>query len=59
MLKADITYGVYAVGNIRLTHDGARRIGERFLGGVLLRTGQAGDSLGERIQAAPISTLWA
>lgn len=35
------------------------RLGERFLGGVVLHTGQASYALGERIQAAPISTLWA
>ncbi|MFV1958502.1 MAG: ATP-binding protein [Planctomycetota bacterium] len=35
------------------------RIGERFVAGVLLHTGPATYSLGERITAAPISTLWA
>lgn len=35
------------------------QLGERFLGGVVLHTGQASYALGERIRAAPISTLWA
>jgi predicted AAA+ superfamily ATPase len=33
-------------------------IGERFLAGVVLHTGPAVYSLGDRITAAPISTLW-
>ena len=34
-------------------------LGDRFAGGVVLHAGQATYSLGERIRAAPISTLWA
>ncbi len=34
-------------------------LGDRFVGGVLLHTGPAAFSLGDRITAAPISTLWA
>lgn len=34
-------------------------LGDRFAGGVVLHSGQANYSLGERIRAAPISTLWA
>ena len=34
-------------------------LGDRFAGGVVLHAGQASYSLGERIRAAPISTLWA
>jgi len=35
------------------------QLGERFLAGVVLHTGQASYPLGERVRAAPISTLWA
>ena len=35
------------------------RLGDRFVAGVLLHTGPASFSLGDRITAAPISTLWA
>ena len=35
------------------------RIGDRFVAGVVFHTGPATFSLGERITAAPISTLWA
>ncbi len=35
------------------------RLGERFVAGVVLHTGPASFSLGDRITAAPISTLWA
>ena len=34
-------------------------LGDRFVGGVVLHTGPAAFSLGDRITAAPISTLWA
>src|SRR5690606_8758500 len=34
------------------------RIGDRFVAGVVFHTGPATFSLGERITAAPISTLW-
>lgn len=34
-------------------------LGDRFVGGVVLHAGQASYSLGERVRAAPISTLWA
>ena len=34
-------------------------LGDRFLGGVVLHAGTAAYALGERIQAAPISILWA
>jgi predicted AAA+ superfamily ATPase len=34
-------------------------VGDRFMGGVVLHTGPATFSLGDRITAAPISTLWA
>jgi predicted AAA+ superfamily ATPase len=34
-------------------------LGDRFLGGVVLHTGPATFALGDRITAAPISTLWA
>ena len=33
-------------------------LGDRFVGGVVLHTGPAAFSIGERITAAPISTLW-
>lgn len=36
-----------------------QRLEERFLAGVVLHTGQRTYSLGERVVAAPISTLWA
>lgn len=35
------------------------RLGDRFIAGVVLHTGPASFSLGDRITAAPISTLWA
>lgn len=35
------------------------RLGDRFEAGVILHTGPASFSLGDRITAAPISTLWA
>ncbi|HMQ24637.1 MAG TPA: ATP-binding protein [Acidimicrobiales bacterium] len=35
------------------------RIGDRFVAGVVFHTGPAAFSLGDRITAAPISTLWA
>jgi predicted AAA+ superfamily ATPase len=35
------------------------RLGERFVAGVVLHTGPAAFPLGDRITAAPISTLWA
>lgn len=35
------------------------QLGDRFLGGVVLHIGPATFSLGDRITAAPISTLWA
>lgn len=35
------------------------RLGDRFVAGVVLHTGPATFSLGDRITAAPISTLWA
>lgn len=34
-------------------------LGDRFVAGVVLHTGPATFSLGDRILAAPISTLWA
>ncbi|MGH9164940.1 MAG: ATP-binding protein [Acidimicrobiales bacterium] len=34
-------------------------LGDRFVGGVVLHTGPIAFALGERITAAPISTLWA
>jgi hypothetical protein len=35
------------------------RLGERFLGGVVLHTGPRTFRLAERVIAAPIGTLWA
>lgn len=35
------------------------QLGERFIAGVVLHTGPRTFTLGERLQAAPISTLWA
>jgi hypothetical protein len=34
------------------------RLGERFIAGVVLHTGPRTFGLGDRITAAPISTLW-
>ncbi|QSB14856.1 ATP-binding protein [Natronosporangium hydrolyticum] len=34
-------------------------LGDEFVGGVILHTGQLAYSLGDRLTAAPISTLWA
>jgi hypothetical protein len=35
------------------------KLGERFVAGVVLHTGPRSFALGERVLAAPISTLWA
>jgi len=35
------------------------QLGDRFVAGVVLHTGPRTFSLGDRLQAAPISTLWA
>lgn len=35
------------------------RLGERFIGGVLLHTGLVTTTLADRIYALPISALWA
>ena len=43
---------------VNFPHHRTQRLDDRFLGGIVLHTGQAGYSLGERIHAAPISTLW-
>lgn len=36
----------------------AERLGERFLGGIVLNTGERGASFGERLWSLPISSLW-
>lgn len=35
------------------------QLGDQFVGGVVLHTGPAAFSLGDRLTAAPIGTLWA
>jgi len=54
-VKADSAPGRDAAGHLAWLRD---QLGDRFLGGVVLHTGPATFSLGDRITAAPISTLW-
>lgn len=55
-VKASAAPGRYEARHLEWLRDG---LGERFLGGVVLHTGPATYLLSERIQAVPISCLWA
>ncbi len=55
-VKADSAPGAASARHLAWLRD---EIGDRFVGGVVLHTGPTAFQLGERITAAPISTLWA
>lgn len=55
-IKADSAPGKEAAQHLAWLRD---ELGERFLAGVVLHTGPRIYSLGERIRAVPICTLWA
>ena len=55
-IKADASPDAYSARHLTALRD---RYGETFLAGVVLHTGPRTYPLGERIVAAPISTLWA
>jgi len=54
-VKADSAPTRHAARHLGWLRDG---LGDRFVGGVVLHTGPATFALGDRITAAPISTLW-
>jgi predicted AAA+ superfamily ATPase len=55
-VKADSAPGQPAASHLAWLRD---ELGERFIAGVVLHTGKRTYTLGERISAAPICTLWA
>ena len=55
-VKADAAPDAHAARHMAWLRD---RLGKRFVGGVVLHTGPSSFSLGDRLLAAPISTLWA
>ena len=55
-IKADSAPGQLAASHLAWLRD---KLGERFVAGVVLHTGTRTYPLGERINAAPICTLWA
>jgi len=54
-IKAASTYGSDQTAGIRAL---AKRLGGRFLGGVVLGTSTRGYHLGDRLMALPIAALW-
>jgi hypothetical protein len=54
--RADRAPGQSAASHLAWLRD---ELGERFLAGVVLHTGKRVYTLGERLSAAPICTLWA
>jgi predicted AAA+ superfamily ATPase len=55
-IKADSAPDKHSARHLEWLRD---ELGERFIAGVVLHTGTRVYRLGERIRAAPISTLWA
>lgn len=55
-VKADSAPGQPAASHLAWLRD---ELGDRFIAGVVLHTGKRSYTLGERISAAPICTLWA
>jgi len=55
-IKATASPGAHDARHLAWLRD---HLGDRFIMGVVLHTGPANFELGERIVAAPISTLWA